>query len=81
MADVEEAGADAALIASGLSVLLSWYQFYYRGNRVHGLFIGLWPPTILAFASYLRQKGMADRLQNSLVVGTNDQSLIQRILE
>jgi hypothetical protein len=75
MAQMEEQGADMALLGAALSVLLSWYQFFYRGNRMRGIFIGLWPPTILAFASYLKQRGMSDRLNSSIVVGPESNTL------
>jgi len=63
----EARGADIALIASAASVLLAWHQFYLKGNKTRGLFIGLWPPTILAFASYLNQKAILDKLDKSLL--------------
>lgn len=58
-----ETGTDPAVVAAGASVLLSWHQFFLRDNRHLGLFIGLWPPTILAFASYFNQTHMADRIK------------------
>ena len=63
MQQPERAGSDIALLGAAASVLLSWYEFYYRGNKTGGIFVGLWPPTILAFASYLRQRGMEDELR------------------
>ena len=60
-----ESTTDLAIIASAASVALSWYQFFGRGNKMQGLFIGLWPPTILAFANYFNQKRMEQKL-NSL---------------
>jgi hypothetical protein len=63
----ETRGADLALVASAASVLLAWYQFYLKGNKTRGLFIGLWPPTILAFSSYLNQKAILDKLEQSLL--------------
>ncbi len=63
----EARGADLALMASAASVLLAWHQFYLKGNKTRGLFIGLWPPTILAFASYLNQKAILDKLDKSLL--------------
>lgn len=68
MAEVESTGADLALAAAAGSVLLSWYRFYYQGDRLGGIFVGLWPPTILAFASYLRQKSTQDRLESSPLI-------------
>ncbi|WP_247000491.1 hypothetical protein [Halosolutus gelatinilyticus] len=61
----EEVGEQAmgpAFIASAASVGLSWYYFFLRGERERGLFIGLWPPTILAFASYFNQRKMRQQL-------------------
>lgn len=63
----ETRGADLALIASAVSVLLAWHQFYLKGNKTRGLFIGLWPPTILAFSSYLNQRAILDKLEQSLL--------------
>jgi len=64
---VEKRGADIALIASAASVLLAWHQFYLKGNKTRGLFVGLWPPTILAFSSYLNQRAILDKLDQSLL--------------
>ena len=63
----ETRGADLALIASAASVLLAWHQFYLKGNKTRGLFIGLWPPTILAFGSYLNQQAILEKLEQSLL--------------
>lgn len=49
-----QAGRDPIVMAAAASVLLAWYQYYVRGNKEHGLFIGLWPPTMLAFSNALR---------------------------
>lgn len=49
-------GFDPILLAAIGSVALAWFQFYVRGNRHHGLFIGLWPPTLLAFSSAIRNR-------------------------
>ena len=64
MEAAEESTTDLAIIASAASVALSWYQFFARGNKMQGLFIGLWPPTILAFASYFKQKQMEQKLSS-----------------
>lgn len=50
-------GDPIATAAAG-SVILSWFLFYIRGNKEHGLFVGLWAPTLLAGASYLQQKDL-----------------------
>ncbi len=62
----QEIGDEAigpAAIASAASVGLSLYYFYVRGDRMRGLFVGLWPPTILAFSSYFNQRRMSNQLE------------------
>lgn len=49
-----QTGRDPVVLAAAGSVLLAWYQFYVRGNTEHGLFVGLWPPTLLAFSNAVR---------------------------
>ncbi|MEF8915509.1 hypothetical protein [Natronomonas sp.] len=49
-----QTGRDPIVVAAAGSVLLAWYQYYVRGNKEHGLFIGLWPPTMLAFSNALQ---------------------------
>ena len=73
----EKRGADLALLASAASVVLAWYQFYVQKNRSQGLFIGLWPPTILAFASYFNQTRMSNKLESSLGYGSSIGQLIR----
>jgi len=78
----ETSGADLALLASAASVLLAWQQFYLKGNKTRGLFIGLWPPTILAFSSYLNQRAILDKLDQSLLGSTGGfESLRKMIVE
>ncbi|WP_253737659.1 hypothetical protein [Halohasta salina] len=76
----ETRGADLALIASAASVLLAWHQFYLKGNKTRGLFIGLWPPTILAFSSYLNQRAILDKLDQSLLGSPGGLDSIRRLL-
>jgi hypothetical protein len=52
----EDTATDVTVLAAATSVVLALHQFFVRGNRMQGVFIGLWPPTILAFASYYNQK-------------------------
>lgn len=59
----QEAGSDPWLMAAVGSVALSWYYFFVQGKRDMGQFVGLWPPTVLAFASYFRQTDMHDKLK------------------
>ncbi|SIR83634.1 hypothetical protein [Natronorubrum thiooxidans] len=70
---VEEAGEQAlgpAALASAASVGLSLYYFFVRGDRQLGAFVGLWPPTILAFASYFNQRKMRRQLDSITQPGT-----------
>ena len=55
---------DPIVMAAGASVLLSWAVFYGKGDKQQGLFVALWPPTLLAFASYFRQTRMQAKLEN-----------------
>lgn len=55
--------SNAAVIAAAMSVLYAWYVFYLQGKQRRGLFIGLWPPTILAFASFLEQTDMIQNMK------------------
>ncbi len=59
----KKTGLDPVVLAAVGSVLLSWYQFYVRGNKEHGLFIGLWPPTLLAFSNSLRLKDITQKVE------------------
>jgi hypothetical protein len=58
-------GRDPIILAAFGSVILSWYQFYVRGNKEYGLFIGLWPPTMLAFSNALRINEMSRKIESS----------------
>ena len=66
-----ETTTDPAIVASAASVILAWYQFFIRGNQEMGLFVGLWPPTILAFASYFNQTRMSNQLRSAMGMGSN----------
>lgn len=61
-----ETGTDPAVIAAAASVFLAWYEYFVADNKAMGLFVGLWPPTIFAFASYFRQTRMADKLRRMM---------------
>lgn len=45
---------DLFLLAAVGSVLFALYEFYINDDPERAIFIGHWPPTILAFAIYLR---------------------------
>ncbi|QFU83784.1 hypothetical protein [Natronorubrum aibiense] len=68
--DAGEQAIGPAVLASAASVGLSWYYFFLRGDRERGLFVGLWPPTILAFASYFNQRKMRRQLEAITQPGT-----------
>lgn len=66
MRAAEETGMDPAVMAAAASVALSWYFFFVKGDKLRGLFVGLWPPTFLAFASYFEQTRMSDRMKRAM---------------
>lgn len=47
-------GAEPVVLASLGSVALALYFYYVRGDKQRGQFVGFWPVTILALASYLK---------------------------
>lgn len=58
-------GRDPIIVAAAGSVLLSWYQFYVRGNKQHALFMGLWPPTLLAFSNAVRINNISRKVEST----------------
>lgn len=72
---------DPIILASGASVLLSWYFYFVQGDRDHGLFVALWPPTLIAFASYFRGARMEDMLQHRGLTTGNVVSRLQEMLQ
>jgi hypothetical protein len=70
-----DTGTDPAVILAAGSVVLSWFFFYARGDKEQGLFVGLWPPTILAFASYFEQTKMSDMVERA----TGADTLVGRV--
>jgi len=75
----KKSGTSLAVLAAEASVLLSLYEFFLRGNRMRGLYIGLWPPTILAFASYFNQKRMEEKMGMSALQDVGER--ISRMVE
>lgn len=57
-----ETGTDPFVAAASASVVMSLYTYFVKGNREMGIFIGLWPPTFLAFGSYFNQLRMKQRM-------------------
>ncbi|MFC3959869.1 hypothetical protein [Halovivax cerinus] len=78
-----EAGSEAmgpAVMAAAASVGLSWYYFFLKGEKERGLFVGLWPPTILAFASYFMQHRMNNRLSMITEPGRSIKQTIDSVM-
>ncbi len=79
----EEVGEQAmgpAFLASAASVGLAWYYFFLRGERERGLFVGLWPPTILAFASYFNQRKMRKQIESLTQPGASLKNAIDSVI-
>jgi len=57
---------DPIAVAAVASVLFAWYNFYIRGEKQTGIFVGLWAPTMLAAASYLQQKDIIRKFKQGL---------------
>jgi hypothetical protein len=58
--------SEPVVLAAVASVAFSWYQFYVRENEVHGIFVGLWAPTLLGAASYLKELRIAEKINAGL---------------
>jgi len=52
--EISTDGLGTAVLASVGSVALALYFYYVRGDKQRGQFVGLWPVTILAMASYFK---------------------------
>jgi hypothetical protein len=64
--DVPLSTGDPVMLAAALSVAYSMYEYYVQEDKVHGLFTGLWAPTLLGAATYLQQKELRTKLKNGL---------------
>ncbi|WP_049911378.1 hypothetical protein [Halorubrum coriense] len=60
--DIDTGGLGTAVIASIGSVALALYFYYVRGDKQRGQFVGLWPTTILAVASYFKLEEIKQKL-------------------
>jgi hypothetical protein len=52
--ELESSGLGPAALSAIGSVALALYYYYVKGDEQRGQFVGLWPATILAMASYLK---------------------------
>jgi hypothetical protein len=57
---------DPVSVMAALSVAYSWYLFYLKEDKIAGLFVGLWAPTLLGAAAYFQQKKLYAKLENGL---------------
>lgn len=78
--EIGEQAMGPAFLASAASVGLSLYYYFLRGNRELGTFVGLWPPTILAFASYAKQRKMAQQLEMITRPGTTIRDALETVM-
>lgn len=46
--------ADKLLFVAAIISLIFAETLYFQGDKVDGIFVGLWVPTILAFGIYLK---------------------------
>lgn len=61
--EISTDGLGTAVLASVGSVVLALYFYYVRGDKQRGQFVGLWPTTILALASYLKLEEIRQALE------------------
>lgn len=58
--------SEPVALGAAASVALSWLLFYGKGDKEQGLFVGLWAPTLLGAASYMKQMRLAEKLEKGL---------------
>jgi hypothetical protein len=61
--EISTDGLGTAVVASIGSVALALYFYYVRGDKQRGQFVGLWPTTILAVASYFKLEEIKETLE------------------
>jgi len=61
---VDTDGLGPAVFASVGSVVLALYFYYVRDDKQRGQFVGLWPTTILALASYFKLEEIRQAVAN-----------------
>jgi hypothetical protein len=62
--DVDTESLAPTVLASMASVGLALYFYYVRGDKQRGQFVGFWPVTILAFASFLKLEEIKQLLED-----------------
>jgi hypothetical protein len=62
-ADIDTNSFGPTAVASLASVGLALYFYYVRGDKQRGQFVGFWPVTILAFASFLKLEEIKELLE------------------
>jgi hypothetical protein len=63
--EISTGGLGTAVVASIGSVALALYFYYVRGDKQRGQFVGLWPTTILALASYFKLEEIRQTLEET----------------
>ncbi|WP_336362942.1 hypothetical protein [Halalkalicoccus salilacus] len=58
--------SEPVVLAAAASVAFSWYLYYMKGDKVHGLFVGLWAPTLLGAANYFKNLRVTEKLDAGL---------------
>lgn len=61
--EISTDGIGTAVLAAVGSVALALYFYYVRGDKQRGQFVGLWPTTILAVASYFKLEEIKQALK------------------
>lgn len=67
--DVPMSTGDPVMLAGVMSVLFSFYLFYMKGNKMRGIFVGLWAPTLFGASTYLQQKEIKAKFEGGLSFG------------
>jgi len=62
--ELDTDGLTPAVLASVGSVALALYFYYVRGDKQRGQFVGFWPVTILALASYFKLEEVRQMLSD-----------------
>ena len=58
--------SEPVVFAAIASIAFSWYLYYIKGDKTHGLFVGLWAPTLFGAANYFKNLRVAEKLDAGL---------------